>query len=73
MMMVVDDLDDLDVKAEVLVIFHQKRLRLQRESLVLSMMMNASPDELDVKAEAEILQQKKLHLDLKYFDVQIHL
>lgn len=69
-----DDLDELDVKAEVMVIFHQNSV-LKKRSLVLMMTMTFDdPNELDVKAEVmAIFHQKRLHSDLKYFDVQIHL
>jgi hypothetical protein len=63
-----DDLDVLDVKAEV-VNFQQKRLH--SESLALTMPMTVY--DLDVKAEVVIFHQKELHSDLKYFDDQIHL
>ena len=65
----VDDLDVLDVKAEV-VNFQQKKT-LHSENLVLSMPMTVY--DLDVKAEVAIFHQKELHSDLKYFDDQIHL
>jgi hypothetical protein len=55
-----DDLDELDVKAEVMVIF------LQKESLVSMMTMTDDLDEPDVKAEEVwvIFHQKKLHSNL---------
>lgn len=56
-----DDLDELDVKAEVMVIFLQKK-----ESLVSMVTVTDDLDESDVKAEVLVIvhQKKKLHSDL---------
>lgn len=62
----VNDLDVLDVKVEVVILL-QKRV----ESLVSTTTMTVY--DLDVKAEVVIFHQKKLHSDLKYSDDQIHL
>ena len=55
-----DDLDELDVKAEVKVVFLQ-----MKESLVSMVTMTDDLDEPDVKAEVLVIfHQKKLHSNL---------